>query len=337
MTLTAAVERTRLNQCRTPGCPFTREQHGEWMERCARGAEHGHRHDQPTHAHHPRKGMGGKNPKSRIVAVICWPLHNATDNGLNGMGVARGEVRIWDVHNNTILRGPAPSDTGEDAAGAGGTASFALPVSPGAGPGGRASDGDEPQGTKAITPSAIPPRGGESAESLSPPTLPSPFTFHDNGIEWEPEYTLDHWREAAQRITKESVGRQWRVGDLVNAERWAECSQDYGDIAYPPETQANYGRVAAAYKLAERRSISFAHHQAIYKHDDRLSLLDAAMENGWTRAELKGVAYPDTPKPAKRYSAGELRERLAAWPGAPAVRNNGRKFCQAFIGSLEAG
>jgi len=104
-----AVTRTRLDRCSTKDCPYPndREWHEAWMERCANAIEHGHRHDQPTHAHFPKKGMGGNNPLSKIVAIICWPLHDSVDNGENGMGVALGEVRFWDIHNNTILRGPS--------------------------------------------------------------------------------------------------------------------------------------------------------------------------------------------------------------------------------------
>jgi len=130
-----SITRTALDKCSTKECPFSRDEHDEWMERCANGKPHGHRQDQPTHAHFPKKGMGGNNPKSRIVAVICWPLHDSVDNGLNGMGITLDEVRVWDIHNETILRGPALSGVGEELEGSRILAATrdTLPIPPSAG------------------------------------------------------------------------------------------------------------------------------------------------------------------------------------------------------------
>ena len=103
-----ATTRTPLNRCSRKGCPFTPDEHDEWMEVCSRAPEHGHRHDEPTHQHFPKKGMGGNNPKSKIVAVLCWPLHDRIDNkdfGNAVLDVGDGTklYRIFDYKNATIL------------------------------------------------------------------------------------------------------------------------------------------------------------------------------------------------------------------------------------------
>ena len=68
MTLT----RHPLTKCRTRDCPFTPKEHDEWMELCSRAPEHGHRHDQPSHQHWPKKGMGGR-PSGSPLSVLKDP------------------------------------------------------------------------------------------------------------------------------------------------------------------------------------------------------------------------------------------------------------------------
>ncbi|KKN15859.1 hypothetical protein LCGC14_0981520, partial [marine sediment metagenome] len=107
-----AVTVTRQpTKCRTKGCPFTPDEHDEWMALCRKAPEHGHRDDQLSHQHHPKKGMGGHNSKSKIVAILCWPMHDRIDNGDWGNAVVTTiedgkqiEIyRAWDLHNKTII------------------------------------------------------------------------------------------------------------------------------------------------------------------------------------------------------------------------------------------
>lgn len=162
----------------------------------------------------------------------------------------------------------------------------------------------------------------------------APYSFTDNGIEWEPEFTFDDWARAAEEVKNESVGRQWRVGDLVNAERWAECSQVYDDLGYPPETQANYGRVAAAYAIEERhRAPSFGHAQAVYKHENRLQLLDLALSVGWTVKELRFEVYGPRIR-IRRFTIEELRQAAGAFR-CNEYRNHGRNYLLAYLDTLE--
>ncbi len=63
-----------------------------------------------THAHYPKKGMGGNNPLSKIVAFIDAGLHDHIDNGSGryqgrrwGNTVVNGEFRIFDKDSKEIL------------------------------------------------------------------------------------------------------------------------------------------------------------------------------------------------------------------------------------------
>ena len=66
-------------KCRVDGCPWPKdeEMHRPWC---------GHQ-GQMTHLHHPKKGMGGHNRSSRIVAIACWPCHSKIDNDIGTLFV----------------------------------------------------------------------------------------------------------------------------------------------------------------------------------------------------------------------------------------------------------
>lgn len=72
---------TRHPLCSTPGCPAPHnpeysEFHIPWCQgvhECFGG---------PTHQHWPKKGMGGRNPDSKIVSCLCAGMHDEVDNGV---------------------------------------------------------------------------------------------------------------------------------------------------------------------------------------------------------------------------------------------------------------
>ena len=99
------VSRTSLEfRCTTKGCPWPRDEeiHIPWcrgIHECFGGA---------THQHYPKKGMGGNNPKSKIVAIICAGINDQIDNGPLGNMVLDipGQdlvYRIFDYKNETML------------------------------------------------------------------------------------------------------------------------------------------------------------------------------------------------------------------------------------------
>jgi hypothetical protein len=319
------VTLTREALCSVVYCPEPRNP--DWHHCLLDGGNVIHHH------HVVSRGMGGskrrKIDKAGVVPLCPRhheevTLHKWTDE-IRETSVGRYYVQIREHDAQSwLLASTGEGDPAKDGRERG---ALKLPSPAGVSASGPTLQGwQPPEPAKATEPETVVGGGVARTPSVAPP----PYSFHENGIEFEEEYTLNDWRKAAREITRESKGRQWRVGDLVNAERWAECSQDYDEIDYPPETQANYGRIAAAYKLAERRSLSFGHHQAVYKHEERLSLLDEAVANGWTRKELREAAYPDTAVRPKRFSVEELREAAEGFWCAEA-KNNGRRFLAAFL------
>jgi len=118
-----SVTRTSLEfHCSTKGCPWPHdeEMHRPW---CL-AFEYAHS-VVPTHQHWPKKGMGGNNPKSKIVSILCSYCHDRIDNGPWGNGVfdipGVGKVyRIWTYTNQTIFeRVLVPSDAAEQTDGSG--------------------------------------------------------------------------------------------------------------------------------------------------------------------------------------------------------------------------
>lgn len=90
--------------CSTPGCPAAYEpEYSEWHRCWAQGIR-GHRcFGGLTHCHLPKKGMGGHNSASKIVACLCAGMHDAVDNGFKyGNAVildseGREVYRLWEV------------------------------------------------------------------------------------------------------------------------------------------------------------------------------------------------------------------------------------------------
>jgi hypothetical protein len=318
------ITRTRLDKCKTKGCPFTPDEHDEWMQRCALAGGHDHRNDEPSHQHLPKRSQGGKN----IVAILCWPLHSAIDNGATWenrvIAFDDGErrYRLWRRARDGRRIEPPVIDVQLAA-----SSPVAEPSEERTMPRGDAGSATE-QG--AAIPAAVTPPQHSSSQ-------PSPLTFRDNGIEAEPEYTLEDVRKAIERVKSEVTGRQWRAGDVVNlAEAWQEGWQYLDDLGYPEATLANYANVAKAYPIEDRRPLKFTFHQAVYKLPDRLWWLDAALMGDWDRETLRASACgPRNPR-VKRWTLADLHICLEAWPGNASVRNNARRWAEAWLTWLEA-
>ena len=92
---------THEGLCPVRGCPAPSDPswHEPW---CGHGLT-------GSHQHWPKKGMGGHNKASRIVAFICNDCHYAVDNGAS-MGNAVLTMpdgsqiyRVWNLKNETIV------------------------------------------------------------------------------------------------------------------------------------------------------------------------------------------------------------------------------------------
>ncbi len=298
-----AVTLTPLNKCRTKGCPFTPDEHDEWMDLCSRAPEHGHRHDQPTHQHHPKIGMGGNNPLSKIVAVLCWPFHDRVDNGDFGNDVkempGRGRVYFaWDVHGNKLIEKDLDSVLSAAAEGEKdskvpsgrqeplGSAEVPEPIearlegqplaaAPSAGQSKEESDGqsdgariqeDVPEGET---------RGGTTGERARSAGIPgggaggelhvAPGNVDDSRA--PSSLTHDQRVAIAQAIKDAEWNRQWFAGDTGNLwiEQLGESAEQYlSDFGYVHESLANILRVCAKIPPAYRNgNLRFSHHVVV--------------------------------------------------------------------------
>ncbi|KKM91581.1 hypothetical protein LCGC14_1227190 [marine sediment metagenome] len=94
-------------KCSVQDCPWPKDEeiHVPW---CLGIPDVEHWADKPTHQHLPKKGMGGNNPKSKIVAILCPPCHDRIDNGdwSNDVKDFPGRGRVYfaqDLHGNTLI------------------------------------------------------------------------------------------------------------------------------------------------------------------------------------------------------------------------------------------
>jgi hypothetical protein len=115
-------------KCSVKDCPWPKDEeiHVPW---CLGIPNVEHWADKPTHQHFPKKGMGGKNPKSKIVAILCVTCHDRIDNGDWGNAAnhipGRGKVYFaWDLHGNTLIErdidgqeSPRPAASPEEGSG----------------------------------------------------------------------------------------------------------------------------------------------------------------------------------------------------------------------------
>lgn len=114
----SSITRTRLDGCATKDCPWRDDWDFHQIPWC-QGLE-GEHFKVVTHQHFPKKGMGGNNPKSRIVALLCWDCHDRIDNRDWGNAVkeinGKRVYMIWDHLHGEILyeRDIGASSDGED-------------------------------------------------------------------------------------------------------------------------------------------------------------------------------------------------------------------------------
>ena len=304
---------TRI-KCRTKDCPFTPEEHSEWMDLCSRAPEHGHRHDQPSHQHIPKKGMGGKNSKSKIVAILCWPMHDRIDNGEWGNDIkempGRGRVYFaWDIHGNTLIEREVLSAAAEgidDRRGDGhlkGThSSAAAPSTKEESDGERAAPKDSPSDPKVDSAAGVP-VGLDSGDGDRPV----------DGDSRNPSNLTHEQRVAiAQAIKDTEWNRQWFAGDTGNLwiEQLGESAEQYlSDFGYQPESLANILRVCAAIKPPYRNgNLRFSHHVVVYDQppEVRMDWLAECEANEWSVAEFRRQVKGTKPR-VKRWSLEELR------------------------------
>ncbi len=324
-------------RCKTKGCPFTPDDHGEWMALCRQAPEHGHRDDQLSHQHLPKKGMGGHNQRSRIVAILCWPMHDRIDNGDWGNSVVttfedgkKIEIyRAWDLHNKTIIErviNGALSDGAEARGGSKGQVEYRprKPEIAGSSPApDKSSASSLKEEIEPVLSAAAEERGrGSDSVELSIPKTESSAAAPSAGL------THDQRVAIAATIKDAEQGRQWFAGDTANAwraELGEEAEQYISDFGYQQESIANIMRVCEAIPPAFRHGdLRFSHHVVVadLNREDIEMWLDKCVEEGWSVAEFRRQVKGERPR-VKRWSAEELispgEEFLNGYPEPPRV------------------
>jgi len=273
----------------------------------------------------------------------AYPLGAVTGEGeTTKLGVEAVPSRVLNLPSPAGASG-ASSDGDEN-----GIAGPDVPVSsssPGAPVSGRASG--PLAGTDIAEPAITSPSGGanEVAKGISEPTssVSAPPLISEslkpNGLVLPDEFTFEEWTNLAHMVAGMNTNRQWWAGDLILAgERFGERATHYWNgLGYRYESLANCVRVCRRFPRPLRHEgLQFSHHAIVYAQDDKeaRSWLLKAQDGAWTVRQLREAVYGRKPK-VKRWTVEELKAALGEWPGIRAVRNNGRKYAEAFLETLE--
>jgi len=254
----------------------------------------------------------------RIVAILCWPMHDRIDNADWGNAVkpipGRGRVYFaWDLHGNTLIEKDIDGQVLSD--GAEGETVSKVP-----------SGRQEPLGSAEVPePLEARSEGQPSAPSLSTKeesdgqddsVLSGDVRGRNLDVSSGPSpLTHDQRVAIAGQIKDAEWGRQWLAGDTANAweaEMGQEAWQYLGDFGYQPESLSNIMNVCAAVpKRLRGYSLRFSHFVVVAGEnlEDMEMWLDKCAEEQWSvkafRRQVKGT------KPrVKRWSLEELDELL---------------------------
>ena len=305
-----------IKSCSTEGCPFPPDEHFNWC---------GHQGRKVTHLHWPKKGMGGNNPKSKIVALACWECHDKIDNfggniitkDLPGKGLTTWgtDVRGNELFEKRLEAGSA----GAEGVSTGGTPS--LRSEP------QAASHLPSKVNSRIGPSAPAPpasakssagEGGESASALNERAMIASRTQRADkhrslvpGVESGPSpaepFSLDKWctegmllvhMGLAFRDATDSV--RFAIGDWANKGERILGEEVYGYFrAFRDVTVRQYTWVAGCVAPDTRVELPWTYHRAV-------AALPAAEQGAWlkkakdehlTTGELHRAIHGEKPKP----------------------------------------
>ncbi len=285
------------------------------------------------HQHHPKKGMGGKNPESKIVAILCNYCHGRIDNGTDwGNAVVPkedGTLAYWafDLHGKTLIERALPrslSDGAEARAVTPEVSATSAPslkeesepvLSAAAEAATSGSTSSTVEGVKVIA-DPTPPRGSEGT------VKPESVATHTSAA--APSASLTHEQRVAiaQEIRDSEWNRQWIAGDTANAwraELGEEAEQYICDFGYVQESMANIMYTCESIpKNMRRTGLRFSHHVVMLglNREDMEMWLDKCEEEQWGVAEFRRQVKGTKPK-VRRWSLEELRQGLASFEKEP--------------------
>ena len=127
---------------------------------------------------------------------------------------------------------------------------------------------------------------------LSESKLALPANFIKTGLQLPDNLTIDQWFDIGSFINKCEQSVMWWMGDWWNFgnHKYGERASQALDSDYSFGTWMNAGYVCDKVETSRRREVlSFSHHQevAALEHDQQDELLELAIQNGWTRRELR--------------------------------------------------
>jgi hypothetical protein len=145
-----------------------------------------------------------------------------------------------------------------------------------------------------------------SIHELEPLTLDKAAEATPLGLRLRPGVPFDTWTTIGRQVAVVGNATAWWLGDWLA----------YGQAAYGGryraaveatgldyQTLRNYASVARRFPLSRRRDkLSFQHHAevAALPERDQDEWLDAALEEGWSRNELRRRVHADVPAPQQR-------------------------------------
>lgn len=296
-------------------CPFSEEDHYNWC---------GHQGEKRTHLHWPKKGMGGNNPKSKIVAIACWPCHDKIDNfggsihikNLPGKGLT-----CWgmDIRGNTLFEKVLEA----------GSAAAEASKAP-------AHIGKGPSREEAHPSAAAPPASGESSADELGATTGSRLVPTQPGSSAPPSvFNVKVWREQGRGLAqmglvlkKSTSAWQFEVGDWFNEGEQFLGEEVYGhieELGFPGNTLRQWAWVAARVSpdtRVEGLDWSFSRAVAALPVPKQREMLAKARDEKLTTRQFGLVLHGPPVPPPKRWTLGELRERFGEWlrdPSSPAM------------------
>jgi len=272
--MTDEAEITHQGLCTVDGCPFPDDE-GEWHTPWCQAIK-GHRcFGEATHQHWPKKGMGGHNPESKIVACLCAGMHDAVDNGVkygNAVivdGEGRKVYRLWEV---TIE--PPGKTLIERVIGEGGGVEAAMAVA----------------GVKAVATvdTQANPRK-PSIVSVTLPVFPRGVTPNLMGLQFDDLVTYEEWAAIGPKLALLGDWLPWAVGDWLKHGQWAygeKYSQAASDTGLKEERLMQYQWVAENVETNTRVMFSALH----WTHFREVAALPGPQQAEWLqRAQDEGL------------------------------------------------
>ena len=296
-------------------CPFSREDHYNWC---------GHQGVELTHQHWPKKKMGGKNPESKIVALLCWHCHDEVDNGWSlGNAVfnfADGtrHYLLWDVARgieepliDRKLEAGSAAAVGDDVRVDRRTGSISAAAPPASGGDGVGRGKLRPQPVTVSraegvngepSPCPAPDNSAGKASESSRPFCPSISRSESHNSLPRPlpaPFSEDDWRQKGERLERAwrslesaDIGLRWETGDWLNDGVQHLSEEAYGhafEIGFSDGVLRHCSWVAGKINPDTRvfpLKWTYYRHVAKEAPQKQKELLAEAQANDWSTARL---------------------------------------------------